>query len=247
MNYFRAAKNWGFVASRTAGYGSVALAVDLFADRVYAARRASQWCMYKWAGSCADGLGIRRTLVAPERLTQAPQCVIVSNHLSLLDILVLGGFLDRDYRWVAKESVFRVPVLGRHLQMAGHIPVYRKEPQLNRALPQRIHEAVGQGASILFFPEGTRSADGRLKPFKVGAFRTAVDEALPILPVVIRGTERLLRKGTLDLAIETSREVEVEVLPLVAPPPPDHGETKVRAELLKDEVHGQFSRLLGNG
>ena len=57
----------------------------------------------------------------------------------------------------------------------------------------------------------------------------------------------MLRKGALDLAIETSREVEVEVLPLVAPPPPDHGETKVRAELLKDEVHGQFSRLLGNG
>lgn len=246
MNYLRAARNWSIVAGRTVAYGAVAVTVDAFADRLYAARRASQWCMYRWALSCADALGIRRTLIHPERLAQAPQCVIVVNHLSLLDILVVGGCLPRDYRWVAKESVFRVPIMGHHMRMAGHIPVYRSEPQLNRTLPTRIHEAVQQGASILFFPEGTRSPDGRLRPFKIGAFRTAVDEGLPVLPILLRGTEHLHRKGQLDLSLDTSREVEIEFLPLMRPPPPELGEPKVRAELLRDDVYGQFSRRLAS-
>ena len=107
-------------------------------------------------------------------------------------------------------------------------------------------EAVQQGASILFFPEGTRSPDGRLRPFKIGAFRTAVDEGLPVLPILLRGTEHLHRKGQLDLSLDTSREVEIEFLPLMRPPPPELGEPKVRAELLRDDVYGQFSRRLAS-
>jgi 1-acyl-sn-glycerol-3-phosphate acyltransferase len=244
MGWVRTAWNWSRVGSRVIFWGILALIADLGAPFWRPARNASQWFMYRWARGCAWGLRIKRQLIGGEILQAAPQCIIVANHLSLLDVVILGGYLNRDYRWVAKESVFKVPIMGQHMHLAGHIPVYRVEPQKNRALPLRIHEAVAQGASILFFPEGTRSPDGRLQPFKPGAFRTAVEEGLPVLPVLLRGTDRLLRKGQMDLAVDVDRQVTVEVLPLISPPPPGD-DARAAAQALQDEVHALFARELG--
>ena len=246
VNYPRAALNWGRVACRVAFWGSMALLVDVFAPFWRPARRASQWIMYMWARRSAWGLGIRSELIGAETLANAPQCVLVANHLSLLDVLILGGYLNRDYRWVAKEGVFKVPIMGQHMRLAGHIPVYRTEPQKNRSLPVRIHEACTQGASLFFFPEGTRSPDGSLQAFRVGAFRTAVDEGLPVLPIVLRGTDTLLKKGAKDLSIDTDRVVTVEVLDLVYPPKLEAGgDPKAQAEALRLEVHRLFAERLG--
>lgn len=244
INYAHAALNWARVGCRVAFWGSMALMVDVFAPFWRPARRASQWIMYMWARRSAWGLGIRCELVGGDKLAAAPQCVLVANHLSLLDVLILGGFLNRDYRWVAKEGVFKVPIMGQHMRLAGHIPVYRTEPEKNRSLPVRIHEACRQGASLFFFPEGTRSPDGALQNFRIGAFRTAVDEGLPVLPIVLRGTDKLLKKGAKDLSIDRDRVVTVEVLDLVYPPAGE-GDPKVRAEALLQQVHQLFEDRLG--
>ena len=152
MNYFRAAYNWGQTAMRAAFYGSLALGTLW----IPGTRPFTNWCMNAWCRGCADGLGIRRQLINAEILKAHPQAVLVANHLSTLDIIVLGSFLTRDYRWLAKSELFKVPFSGWYLHMAGHIPVYRgKEArERNRIISERVHLVVENGASVLFFPEG---------------------------------------------------------------------------------------------
>lgn len=236
MNYVRAAINWGHVSVRAAGYGAVSLTGGLFAHEI------SQWAMRNWCAGAADGLGINRRLVHPERLHSAPQAVIIANHLSLLDILVLGSFMRQDYRWLAKEQVFRVPFMGWHLHLAGHIPVNRTAGKTNRHLPTQIHKVVEDGASVLFFPEGTRSSDGELKSFRMGAFTAAVREGLPVLPLVLRGTHELLVKGALDLDVDQTRACSVTALPLVHAPA--EGSDKARAVALRNAAHAAIHQEL---
>lgn len=230
----RAAIDWSHVALRAAGWGTLSCTVGL----VTPGRRFSQWCMYKWCNGAADGLRIRRDLVHGERLHDVRQCVFVANHLSLLDILVIGSFLETDYRWLAKEQIFRVPFLGWHLTLAGHVRVHRRDRSRNRELPARIHRVVEEGASLLFFPEGTRSPDGHLQPFRIGAFRTAVDEGLPVVPLVVRGTGDLMNKGALEIAAADGRRCSVTVLPPLHPIPV--GDPKERAEDLRRRTEEAF-------
>jgi 1-acyl-sn-glycerol-3-phosphate acyltransferase len=142
-----------------------------------------------------------------------------------------------------------VPFLGWHLGLAGHIRVHRKDKTRNKELPERIRAAVKEGGSLLFFPEGTRSADGGLQQFKIGAFRTAVDEGLPIVPLVIRGTDQLLRKGAPAMAVErdqASRRCTLTILPVIQPIPV--GDPKARAEDLRRRAHGAVhAELYGAG
>jgi 1-acyl-sn-glycerol-3-phosphate acyltransferase len=227
--YLRAGRNWGHVAARAAWYGTISCSLG----GLPGGHPISQWCMRKWSAGCADALNIQRALRGAENLDLAPQAVLVANHLSSLDILVLGSYLKRDYRWLAKAPLFKVPFSGWHLKFAGHVPVYRGEQRgKNQDIAARIHAVVEEGASLLFFPEGTRSEDGQLKPFKIGAFMTAVQEGLPVLPLVVRGTHELMKKNAIDLEIRTDRACSVTVLPPVALPV--GGDEKTRAEALRD-------------
>lgn len=243
MNYIRAAINWGHVALRAAPWGTFSVTMGPLTRG-----KASHFAMRQWCVGASDGLGIRRTLVNGHRLP-APQCVFIANHLSLLDILVLGSYMKQDYRWLSKEAIFKVPFLGWHLKSSGHIPVYRGEKRhLNKDLPKRIHRVIEEGASVLFFPEGTRSRDGLLKPFKLGAFYAAVDEQLPVVPLVLRGTDELMHKGAMDLAIDAERQCSVTVLePLIAPQPTDSSEEarKQAASDLRDMAFTAIADELG--
>ncbi len=235
MNYLRAANNWGKAGVRAVGYGTLSLTCGVFPG----GRRVSRWAMRSWCAGSADALGVNRTLVNPELLESAPQCVLVANHLSTLDILVLGSYLERDYRWLAKAELFRVPFMGWHLALAGHVPVYRGEAkERNGSIADRIHRVVEEGASLLFFPEGSRSKDGELKPFRMGAFMTAATEELPVVPLVIRGTGKLMEAGAGDLAIDTSQSCSVTVLPPI--PVPLGESARLAAELLRDRTRAAF-------
>jgi len=213
MNIVTAAKNWGHVAVRASFWGPFSVAFGRFTGG-----KASYWAMHRWCVGCSDGLGIRRSLINGERLDPERQCVYIANHLSLLDILVLGSYLEGDYRWLSKDAIFKVPFMGWHMKSAGHVPVYRgKKRHLNRDLPQRLRNVVAEGASLFFFPEGTRSPNGKLQPFKLGAFHAANDNDVPVVPLVIRGTEGLLKKGARDLAIDHNRQCSITVLPEIVP------------------------------
>ena len=118
--------------------------------------------------------------------------VVVSNHQSAFDILLLYGWLDLDLKWVMKAELRKVPAIGISCEKLGHIYVDRSDRQKAR---QAINDALarlGDGIGILFFPEGTRSRDGRLLPFKKGAFHTAIEQQVPVLPVTLSGTREIM-------------------------------------------------------
>jgi len=119
--------------------------------------------------------------------------VVVSNHESFADILLISH-LPWEMKWLSKAELFRVPVLGWMMQLAGDIPVKRGfGPSAVEAMA-RCREVLGQRVSVMIFPEGTRSATADLLPFKDGAFRLAIEAGVPILPLVLRGTGTALPK-----------------------------------------------------
>ena len=119
--------------------------------------------------------------------------VVVSNHESFVDILLISH-LPWEMKWLSKAELFRVPILGWMMQLAGDVPVKRGfGPSAVEAMA-RCREVLGRKVSVMIFPEGTRSATADLLPFKDGAFRLAVEAGVPILPLVVSGTGPALRK-----------------------------------------------------
>ena len=134
--------------------------------------------------------------------------VVVSNHESFVDILLISH-LPWEMKWLSKAELFRVPVLGWLMRLAGDIPVKRGfGPSAVEAMAQ-CREALANRVSVMIFPEGTRSATADLLPFKDGAFRLAIDAGVPILPLVVHGTSTALPKHDWRFARSTA---EVRVL-----------------------------------
>lgn len=125
--------------------------------------------------------------------------VIVSNHQSQYDIFVLYGWLGVDFRWVLKKELRKIPGLGIGCEKIGHIFIDRSDGAAALATLKAAKNRIVNGTSVIFFPEGTRSRDGKLKSFKRGAFTMALDLGIPILPVTIIGTRKILPPGTIDL------------------------------------------------
>ena len=125
--------------------------------------------------------------------------VVVSNHQSMYDIFVIYGWLSLDLKWVMKKELRKVPGIGMGCEKVGHIFVNRRDHvQAAEAINQAL-QRLGDGIGILFFPEGTRSRDGQLLPFKKGAFYTAVEQQIPLLPVTVSGTRDIMPAKSLRL------------------------------------------------
>ena len=242
MKYLRAAKNWGHTSARAVFYGTIGTSIGW----IPAMRPLTHWCMNRWCTGTANALKIQREVIHGERIDQVGQAILVANHLSSLDVLILGSFLRRDFRWLAKANLFDVPFSGWYLRNAGHIPVHRGEQSKgkNGTIATHIHRACSEGASVLFFPEGTRSRDGNLKPFRMGAFNAAVQEDLPVLPLVIRGTHELMASGAIDLSIRADRSCSVTVLEPIKVE--DECDEKDKAHQLRDLVYQAYQRELSS-
>ena len=165
---------------------------------------------YLWfARLCMRFGGTRLEVHGTENIEPGACYVIVVNHESTWDPpAVVAALPQLMIRFVAKRQLMRVPVLGHALRRTGNVAVVRTETLGDI---RRIREAMDRrdpDVSILFFAEGTRSADGALRPFKKGAFTTALAYGLPILPVALAGTYAIMPKGTLRLE---PRTVVVEV------------------------------------
>jgi 1-acyl-sn-glycerol-3-phosphate acyltransferase len=124
--------------------------------------------------------------------------VLVVNHESMADLVAMC-FLGHDAKYLGKQSVFKVPVFGWALHIAGEVPVERGNKESGARALQRLGYWLDRGVSIAIFPEGTRSPDGTIAPFKMGAFNLAVEKQKPIVPIVISGTRDLLPKRSFIL------------------------------------------------
>lgn len=120
--------------------------------------------------------------------------VIVANHQSLADIVVLFQ-IRAQFKWVAKESLFGIPFLGWCLGLCKHISLKRNDRTSIRDVYRGAIAYLRSGMSVLFFPEGTRSETHEMNPFQNGAFKLAISEKVPVLPITIKGTRNAIPKG----------------------------------------------------
>ncbi len=133
------------------------------------------------------------TLEGREHIRSDAAYVMVANHQSLLDILVLFR-LFRHYKWVSKVENFRVPFIGWNMSLNGYIELKRGDRTSVVKMMSACRVTLAEGNSIMMFPEGTRSLDGRMRRFKTGAFELAKASGRPILPIVLNGTSNALPK-----------------------------------------------------
>ncbi|MBC2735766.1 MAG: 1-acyl-sn-glycerol-3-phosphate acyltransferase [Desulfobacteraceae bacterium] len=162
-------------------------------------RLVSTLCGKTWARVNSFVTPMRVKVIGRQNVDPRQSYVIVSNHQSQYDIFVLYGWLNIDFKWVMKQELRKVPAIGISCERLGHIYVDRSNREAALASINAAKQRIVDGTSVLFFPEGTRSRDNRMRPFKKGAFRMALDLQLPILPIAIQGTRDILPSDTLDL------------------------------------------------
>ena len=128
-----------------------------------------------------------------EKAVRGETYVIISNHQSILDILLLNCLRYR-FKWISKIENIKMPVLGWYLRMADYITVDRGDKDSKERMMLEAFDCLKKGISIMIFPEGTRSPDGEIGFFKRGAFQLAISAKVPVLPVLIEGTRNILPK-----------------------------------------------------
>ena len=154
-------------------------------------------CARLWCRLVAWTVGARIKVYGEENLAPDRCYIYMANHASLIDIPALFAYLPYQFRIMAKKELFYIPFLGWHLWAAGHFPIDRSDGRKSARSLRRVIRGLRAGRSLALFPEGTRSADGRLKEFKAGAFKIALRAGTEIVPVTIRGTHEMLPKGSL--------------------------------------------------
>jgi 1-acyl-sn-glycerol-3-phosphate acyltransferase len=144
-----------------------------------------------------------------EKIRPDTAYVMVANHQSLLDILVLFRLFVH-FKWVSKIENFRVPVVGWNMSLNRYIKLRRGSESSVARMMRACEDTITQGSSIMMFPEGTRSQDGRLRPFKHGAFTLAQRTGAPLLPIVVHGTAQALPKR--GFVLQGRHEIRIRVL-----------------------------------
>jgi 1-acyl-sn-glycerol-3-phosphate acyltransferase len=158
--------------------------------------------------------------------------IAVSNHESIADILLLSH-LPWEMKWLSKESIFKLPMMGWMMRMAGDIPVRRDEGRSRAEALQGLRDRLAKRVSVMIMPEGTRSKTDDLLPFRDGAFRVAIETGLPILPIALAGTRDALAKGSW---LFRRARAEARVLP----PIETTGMTLAELPRLRDDVRNRI-------
>jgi 1-acyl-sn-glycerol-3-phosphate acyltransferase len=158
--------------------------------------RFAHWCARAWSRLILATTGVHVDVSGLERLVSDRAYVFVANHQSIYDIPIVFWSLPYQIRIIAKESLGRFPFLGWHLRRTGHMLVDRRRPD-RAAIFGRASKLMKDGLSLIVFPEGTRSRDGRVAPFKGGSFYLALEAELPIVPISIVGSRHVMLKGRL--------------------------------------------------
>jgi 1-acyl-sn-glycerol-3-phosphate acyltransferase len=212
------------IAIDTLVCGLATLAAGLF-DRSGQACRA---IARGWARVLLLVLGVRVDVEGSSNLPRGP-AVYAANHGSALDIPILFGYLPADFRFIHKRSLYLVPVLGWSLWVAGHVGIDRGNPFRARKSLEAAAQRIHHGTSVAVFPEGTRSPDAGVRPFKRGSLLLALEAGVPVVPVSLLGVKRVVPRGIATLTPGTVRLV-------IHPPVSTEGRDADSAASLAEEV-----------
>lgn len=200
---------WTFGTVNTIVWGSLSLLGSLFDPSGAWAHR----CMVRWSRINLRLMATRIEVSGLENVLRDGPQVFAANHESLADILVLAATLPVPFRFVAKRELFDIPFLGWHMRRAGFVAIDRGRPQRAARTLIEASRRVREGVSAVVFPEGTRSHDGLLLPFRGGGFLLAMRAGVPIVPVAIRGTGEIVRKGEWTIRPATARIALLPAIP----------------------------------
>jgi 1-acyl-sn-glycerol-3-phosphate acyltransferase len=215
-------------------FGSVSILVSLFDRSGNSFIRLARY----WARSLLAVGGVRVHVEGLEQLSPGGSYVLVANHLSYMDTPVVLANIPVQFRFLAKKGLFQIPLLGTHLSQAGHIPVPRGDPRASVRTMQLAAETIQRHEiSLLVFPEGGRSHDGILQPFKEGAAYIAIRAGVPAVPIAIVGTQRILPFGS---GVVVPGAVTLRILP-----PIDTGALTLKDRgKLTEQIRGLISQEL---
>jgi 1-acyl-sn-glycerol-3-phosphate acyltransferase len=182
--------------------------------------------------------GVRVHVEGLEKIDPHAGYVLAANHVSYMDIPVMLAFIPLQYRFLAKQGLFKIPFLGNHLARAGHIPVYREDARASLKTMSAAADMIRKrGVSILIFPEGGRSRSGELQPFKDGGAYIAIKAGVPIVPVALKGMREILPMGSWQMR---SGRVELRI----GDPISTAGLTLKDRGRLTEQTHEQIAGLL---
>lgn len=193
----------------------------------------------QWARLFCLIAGVRVIIEGADKLQTQTGYIYCANHLSQFDIFSFQGYFPLSFRWLAKEELFKVPFLGRAMANAGAIAINRSHGREAVKSLQQAAERIKAGTSILIFPEGTRSPDGMLQPFKGGAMLLAIKAGVPIVPVAFVGSYAVLPKGAFlprpgTITIKVGDPVSVS------------GSSNKDKQALAITIHDKIAALLGH-
>jgi 1-acyl-sn-glycerol-3-phosphate acyltransferase len=188
------------IAASTLSLGALAILAGLVDRRGRTPRALGR----AWARFVLCALGVRVVVRGAERVGLGA-AVYAANHGSALDIPILLARLPVDFRMLHKSSLSRVPVLGWSLRFAGHIAIDRRHPFRARRSLATAGRRLREGASLAVFPEGTRSPDPEVRPFKRGSFVLAIEAGVPVVPITLDGVKRVVPRGIRTLRPGTVR------------------------------------------
>jgi 1-acyl-sn-glycerol-3-phosphate acyltransferase len=197
---------WAGCALSTAFWGTVSVLGSVFSG----SGRLQHHCMRRWS---KDNLWLSRARVQIEGLENVlpgrPQ-IYVANHSGLHDILSLSANLPIQFRWVAKKSLFSIPFMGWHMRRSCYIPIDRENPREAARGIVEAAEIIRSGVHAIAFPEGTRSHTGALGQFHSGAFALALRTGVPLVPISIDGSYRVIFPKTLQVNPGTVIRIRID-------------------------------------
>ena len=232
LTVFRSVWVWTATAALVL-FALPAMALVRLFDRDPARYRTGR--LFRWIGATASRTNARWHVDLSGEQPRDPRrpYVVVSNHQSLADIPVISR-LPWEMKWVVKAELFKLPIFGWLMRLSGDIPVNRRDARSRARVMDLARGYLRKRCSVMFFPEGTRSRDGRVLRFASGAFRLAIEEGVPVLPLALDGTREALPKHS--WTFDTDVYAHLKVLP----PVPTDDLTPDDADALRERVRDQI-------
>jgi 1-acyl-sn-glycerol-3-phosphate acyltransferase len=186
---------WACIVLDTLVLGSLVIIAHLF-DR---SGRVGHRIARRWAKIALVATGVKVKVEGLEQIQGKGPYIFMSNHQGGYDIFALHGHLPFDFKWLAKKELFSIPFFGWTLTAAGYISIDRKGSRDTVRAMNEAAQKIQDGMSVVIFPEGSRSPDGLIQPFKKGGFTLAIKSKVPIIPVAIVGSREIMPKGRITV------------------------------------------------
>lgn len=152
-----------------------------------------------WAKMLLLLTNIKVRVVGTENILLGKPQIFMANHQSDFDILIVLAHIPGQFRWLVKKELFHIPIFGAAMKTAGYIEIDRQDHELAMASLDKAARKIREGNSVMSFPEGTRSKEGTIKPFKQGMFHLAIKSGVPIVPISIVGAKEIMPKRSLHI------------------------------------------------